>query len=79
MLNLNETMIKLVRGSSAVRWLFVRLAGTVGRQSALHKEISGFAAQLWVGTFPRFVAIRFLFSIRNPYMNRFTNHFSIHS
>jgi hypothetical protein len=50
MLNLNETMIKLVRGSSAVRWLFVRLAGTVGRQSALHKENSGFAAQLWVGT-----------------------------
>ena len=79
MLNLNETMIKLVRGSSAVRWLFVRLAGTVGRQSALHKENSGFAAQLWVGTFPRFVAIRFLFSIRNPYINRFTNHFSIHS
>ena len=40
MLNLNETMIKLVRGSSAVRWHFVRLAGTVGRQSALHKENS---------------------------------------
>jgi hypothetical protein len=35
--------------------------------------------QLWVSTFPRFVAIGFLFSIRNPYINRFTNHFSIHS
>ena len=33
----------------------------MGRQSALHKENSGFAAQLWVGTFPRFVAIRFYF------------------
>jgi hypothetical protein len=30
--------------SSAVRCLFVRLAGAVGRQSALHKENSGFAA-----------------------------------
>jgi hypothetical protein len=35
---------KLVRDSSAVRRLFVRLAGAVGRQSALHKENSGFAA-----------------------------------
>jgi hypothetical protein len=25
-------------------WLFVRLAGAVGRQSALHQENSGFAA-----------------------------------
>ena len=36
------TMV-LVRDSSAVRRLFVRLAGAVGRQSALHKENSGFA------------------------------------
>jgi hypothetical protein len=35
--------------------------------------------QLLVDTFPRFVAIGFLFSIRNPYINRFTNNFSIHS
>jgi hypothetical protein len=33
----------LVRDSSAVRRLFIRLAGAVGRQSALHKENSGFA------------------------------------
>ena len=45
----------LVRDSSAVRQLFVRLAGAVGRQSALHKENSGF------GRFPRFMAIRFYF------------------
>jgi hypothetical protein len=32
------------RDSSAVWWLFVRFAGAVGRQSALHKENSGFAA-----------------------------------
>jgi hypothetical protein len=43
----------LVRDSSAVWRLFVRLAGVVGRQSALHKENSG--------SFPRFVAIRFYF------------------
>jgi hypothetical protein len=30
----------------------------VGRQSALHKENSGFAAQIWVGTFPRFVLLK---------------------
>ena len=34
----------LVRDSSVVRLLFVRLTGAVGRQSALHKENSGFAA-----------------------------------
>ena len=49
---------RLCRDSSAVRWLFVRLAGAVGRQSALHKENSGFAAQIWVGTFPRFVLLK---------------------
>ena len=35
---------RLGRDSSAVRRLFVRLAGAVGRQSALHKENSGIAA-----------------------------------
>jgi hypothetical protein len=34
---------ELVRDSSAVPRLFVRLAGAVGRQSALHKENSGSA------------------------------------
>jgi hypothetical protein len=34
----------LVRDSSAVRRLFVRLTEAVGRQSAIHKENSGFAA-----------------------------------
>jgi hypothetical protein len=33
-----------VRDSSAVRRLFVRLAGAVERQSALHKENIGFVA-----------------------------------
>ena len=33
--------------------------------------------QLFVGTFPRFCGYRILFSTRNPYINRFTNHFSI--
>ena len=36
--------LNLVRDSSAVRRLFVRLTGAVGRQSALHKDNSGFAA-----------------------------------
>ena len=50
----------LVRDSSAVRRLFVRLAGAVGHQSALHKENSGFAAPT-LGWLPRFVAIGFIF------------------
>jgi hypothetical protein len=70
------TSLYIVRDSSAIRWLFVRLAGAVGRQSALYKKNSGFAVQLWVGTFPGY---HILFSIRNPYINRLTNHFSIHS
>jgi hypothetical protein len=53
--------IRLVRESSAVRRLFVQLAGAVGRQSALHKENSGFAAPTRVSTFPRFVAIGLYF------------------
>jgi hypothetical protein len=51
----------LVRDSSAVRRLFAQLAGAVGRQSALHKKTADLPLQLWVGTFPRFVAIGFYF------------------
>ena len=64
----------LVRDSSAVR-----LAGAVGLQSALHKENSGFAATTLGRHISTFRGHRILFSIRNPYINRFTNHFSIHS
>ena len=32
---------------------------------------------LQLGTFPCFVAIWILFCIRNPYINRFTNHFAL--
>ena len=46
----------IVRDSSAVRRLFVRLARAVGRQSVLHKENSGFTAATL-----RFVAIGFYF------------------
>jgi hypothetical protein len=67
----------IVRDSSAIRQLFVRLAGAVGHQSALHKENSGFAAPtLHISTFRGY---QILFSIRNPSINHFTNHFSIHS
>ena len=69
----------LVRDSSAVWRLFVWLAGAVGRQSALHKENSGFAAPVPGRYISKFRGYQILFSIRNPYINRFTNHFSIHS
>jgi hypothetical protein len=60
----------VVRDSSAVR-----LAGAVGRQSALHKENSGFAAPTLGRHISTFRGYWILFSIRNPYINRFTNHF----
>ena len=69
----------LVRDSSAVRRIFVRLAGAVGRQRALHKENSGLAAPTLGRHIYTFRGYRILFSLRNPYINRFTNHFSIHS
>ena len=56
----------LVRDSSAVRWLFVRLAGAVGRQSALHKENSGFAAPTLGRHISTFRGYRILFSIQIP-------------
>ena len=69
----------LVRDSYAVRRLFVRLVRAVGRQSALFKENSGFAAPTPPWHISTFRGYQILFSIRNPYINRFTNHFSIHS
>jgi hypothetical protein len=69
----------LVRDSCAVRRLFVRLAGAVGRQSALYKENSVFATPTLGRHISTFRGYWILFSIRNPYINRFTNHFSIHS
>ena len=71
--------VALVRDSSAVQRLFVRLAGAVGRQNALHKENSGFASSTLGRHISTFRGYRILFSLRNPYINRFTNHFSIHS
>jgi hypothetical protein len=48
--------------SSSVVWrLFVRLAGAMGRQSALHKENNGFAAPTHYSVLARFVTIRFYF------------------
>jgi hypothetical protein len=69
----------VVRDSSAVRRLFVRLAGAVGHQSALHKENSGFATPTLGRHISTFRGYQILFSIRNPFINRFTNHFSVHS
>jgi hypothetical protein len=73
------THVLVVQDSSAVRRLFFRLAGAVGRQRALHTENSGFAAATLCRHISTFRGYRILFSIRNPYINRFTNHFSIHS
>ena len=74
--------ILIVRDSSAVRRLFVRLAGAVGRQSTLHKENSGFATPTLgrhISTFRGYRSIGFYFLSETLNINRFTNHFSIHS
>ena len=60
----------LVRDSSAVRRLYGRLAGAVGRQSALHKENNGFAAPTLGRHISTFRGYQILFSIRNAYINR---------
>ena len=58
---------------------FFQLSGAVGRQRALHTENSGFVHATLPWQISTFRGYRILFSIRNPYINRFTNHFSIHS
>ena len=58
---------------------FFRLAAAVGRQRDLHTENSGFAVGTLFRHISTFRGYRILFSIRNPYINRFTNNFSIHS
>ena len=52
-----------------------RLAGAVGRKRALHKDNSGFASPTLDRHISTFRGYRILFSIRNPYINRFTNDF----
>jgi hypothetical protein len=56
-----------------------KVAVAVQRQRAIHTETSGFASPPLGQHISTFRGYRILFSIRNPYINRFTNHFSIHS
>ena len=58
---------------------FCSTCWNVGRQSALHKENSELAAAILIRHISTFRGYRILFSIRNPYINHFTNQFSIHS
>ena len=55
------------------------IARAVERQSAIYTENSGFASPTLGQHISMFRGYQILFSIRNPYINRFTNHFSIHS
>jgi hypothetical protein len=58
---------------------FFSTAGAVGRHRALYTENSRFAHATLPWHISTFRGYQILFSIRNPYINRFTNHFSIHS
>ena len=77
-MKLSSTVQRLLL--SEISWmLVVRDSSAVGCQSALHKENSKFAAPTLGRHISTFCGYQILFSIRNPYINRFTNHFSIHS
>ena len=54
-------------------------ARAVERQSAIYTEHSWFASPALGRHISTFRGYRMLLTIRNPYINRFTNHFSIHS
>jgi hypothetical protein len=58
---------------------FYGFAVAMGRQSAIHTENSGFASPTLGQHISTFRGYWMLFSTRSPYINRFTNHFSIHS
>ena len=70
---------QVVRDSSVVRRHYILLLEPSNVRAQYIRKTADLPHQLWVGTFPRFVAIGFLLTIRNPYINRLTNHFSIHS
>jgi hypothetical protein len=55
------------------------IARAVERQSAIYTENSWFASPALGRHISTFRGYRILLTIRNPYINRFTNHFSIHS
>ena len=67
--------LRIVRDFSAVRLLFFQLAGAVGRQRALHTENRGFTHATLPWHISTFHGYWILFSIRNLYVNRFTNPF----
>ena len=64
---------------SSMFYGFYGFSVAVGRQSAIYTENSGFASPALGRHISTFRGYRILFSIRNPYINRFTNHCSIHS
>ena len=55
------------------------IARAVERQSAIYTENSWFASPALGRHISTFRGYRILLTLRNPYINRFTNHFSIHS
>ena len=77
-INLEESVVTVVRDSSAVRHLFSTCCSRGTSESSTHGKQRIFPQTLGqhISTFRAYLI---LFSIRNPYINRFTNHFSIHS
>ena len=58
---------------------FYGVAVAVQRQRAIYTDYSGSTSPALGRHISTFRGYRILFSIINPYINRFTNHFSIHS
>ena len=77
-LPLHIVMTEVVRDSCRPTTLYI-FARAVERQSAIYTEHSWFASPALGRHISTFRGYRILLTIRNPYINRFTNNFSIHS
>ena len=74
-----QCIYKLVRDSSAVRWHYYFLLEPWDVRELYIRKTARLASPTLGRHISTFRGYRILFSIRNPYINRFTNHFSIHS
>ena len=72
-------LFKLVRDSSAVWLHYYFLLEPWDVRELYIQKTARFASPTLGRHISTFCGYQILFSIRNPYINRFTNHFSIHS
>ena len=71
--------LMVVRDSSVVRRHYIFLLEPSNVRVQYIRKTADLPHQPWVPHISTFRGYRILLTIRNPYINRFTNHFSIHS